>query len=129
MRKLLLLTVVGAFMMSFSPLWAEIPHLINYQGMLTDNAGNPLNEPRDLTFTIYDAPTSGTALWTEIHTAVPIEDGLFNVILGGVTTPIPDSVFDAPERYLGIKVETDPELSPRIQLSSVGYAYRARAAE
>ena len=129
MRKLLLLTVVGVLMMSISPGWAEIPHLINYQGMLTDNAGNPITEPRDLTFTIYDAPTNGTALWTETHTAVPIENGLFNVILGGATTPIPASVFDAPERYLGIKVGTDPELAPRIQLTSVSYAYRSLVAD
>jgi hypothetical protein len=128
-KKLLLLTIVGAFMVVASPGWAEIPHLINYQGMLTDDAGNPITESRDLTFTIYDSPTNGTALWTETHTAVPIEDGLFNVILGGATTPIPDSVFDHPERFLGIKVETDPELFPRIQLSSVGYAYRARTAD
>ena len=129
MKKLLLLTVIGAFMLVASTCWAEIPHLINYQGMLTDNAGNPITEPRNLTFTIYDAPTSGTALWTETHTAVPVENGLFNVILGGATTPIPDSVFDSPERYLGIKVETDPELVPRIQLTSVGYAYRALTAD
>lgn len=129
MRRLLWLIVIGALVMSASLCWAEIPHLINYQGMLTDNEGNPLNEPRDLTFTIYDAPTNGTALWTESHTAVPIEDGLFNVILGGATTPIPDSVFDELERHLGIKVGADPELTPRIQLTSVGYAYRALVAD
>jgi hypothetical protein len=129
MKKLLLLMVVGAFIMSASPSRAGIPHLINYQGMLTDDAGIPINEPRDLTFTIYDALTNGTALWTETHTAVPIEDGLFNVILGGGTTPVPDSVFDEPERYLGIKVGSDPELTPRIQLTSVGYAYRALLAD
>jgi hypothetical protein len=123
MKRLLLL--LGAFMLALSPCRADIPHLINYQGMLTDNAGNPVNEPRDLTFTIYDAPTNGTALWTETHTIVPIENGLFNVILGGATAPVPDSVFDHPERFLGIRVGTDPELVPRIQLTSVGYAYRA----
>jgi hypothetical protein len=125
MRKLNALIITIIFILAASTGWTDIPHLINYQGMLTDNAGNPITEPRDLTFTIYDAPTSGTALWTETHTAVSIVDGLFNVILGGDTTPIPDSVFDSPERYLGIKVETDPELVPRIQLTSVGYAYRA----
>jgi hypothetical protein len=129
MKKLLLLTVIGALMITVSPCRADIPHLINYQGMLTDDAGNPINEPRDLTFTIYDAHTNGTALWTETHTAVSIEGGLFNVILGGATTPIPASVFDAPERYLGIKVGTDPELVPRIQLTSVGYAYRTEMAD
>ena len=125
MKKLLLLTVVGALMITVSPCRAEIPHLINYQGMLTDNEGTPLSGDFDLTFTIYDAPTNGTALWTETHTIVPVENGLFNVILGGATTPVPDSVFDHPERFLGIKVGTDPELTPRIQLTSVGYAYRA----
>jgi len=128
MRKLLLSTVVGALIMAASLCWADIPRLISYQGMLTDNTGTPINEPRDLTFTIYDALTNGTALWTETHTAVPIEGGLFNVILGGATTPIPDFVFDSVERFLGIKVGTDPELAPRIQLTSVGYAYRAKVA-
>ena len=128
MRKLLLLLVVGALMMVASPCRADIPRLINYQGMLTDNAGNPLSGPRDLTFTIYNAPASGTAFWTEAHTAVPIDNGLFNVVLGK-TNPVPDSVFNAPERFLGIKVGTDPELAPRIELTSVGYAYRALAAD
>jgi len=127
MKKLFLLTVVGALMLSASPCSAGIPHLINYQGMLTDNAGIPINEPRDLTFTIYNVPANGVAFWTETLTAVTIENGLFNVILGYIT-PIPDSVFNEPERYLGIKVGTDPELVPRIQLTSVGYAYRTEMA-
>jgi hypothetical protein len=126
MKPFTLLSLLIVFFFLGTLSWADIPQLINYQGMLTDNAGNPLNEPRDLTFTIYDAPTSGTALWTETHTAVSIENGLFNVILGGATTPVPDYVFDQPERFLGIKVGTDSELTPRIQLTSVGYAYRAR---
>jgi hypothetical protein len=129
MKPITVLSVLIVFFFLGSFSWADIPDLINYQGMLTDNAGNPLNEPRDLTFTIYDAPTNGTALWTETHTAVPIENGLFNVILGGATIPVPDSVFDQPERFLGIKVGTDPELTPRIQLTSVGYAYQAEKAD
>jgi parallel beta-helix repeat protein len=36
--------------------------------------------------------------------------------------------FDA-TYWLGIKVGTDPELSPRITLTSVGYAYRAQTAD
>lgn len=128
MRKLLLLSLVGALMITVSPCWAVIPHLINYQGMLTDDAGIPINEPHDLTFNIYDAPTNGNTLWTETRNGVQVENGLFNIVLGE-TNPIPDSVFDEPERFLGIKVGTDPELSPRIQLTSVGYAYRASVAD
>jgi hypothetical protein len=42
---------------------------------------------------------------------------------------IPDSVFKEPERYLGINVGTFPQFTPRIQLTSVGYAYRALMAD
>jgi len=34
-----------------------IPQLINYQGKLTDAAGNPLNTTVDMTFNIYDGTT------------------------------------------------------------------------
>lgn len=108
--------------------WAEIPHLINYQGMLTDDQGQPHSGNYKLKFSIYAVPTGGTALWSELHLGIPVQDGLFNALLG-MNKPIPDSVFDEPERFLGIKVGTYPELSPRIQLTSAGYAYRASKAD
>jgi hypothetical protein len=107
---------------------ATIPHLINYNGMLTDDQGNPLNQLHDLTFSIYSDSLGGAALWTEAHTAVTIENGLFSLILGSIT-PVLSSIFDDTVRYLGITVGSDPELSPRIRLTSVGYAYRAERAD
>lgn len=104
-----------------------IHHRINYQGMLTDDAGIPLNGTYDLTFAIYSVSSGGSALWDETHSDVFVEGGLFNVILGS-TEAIPSSVFEAAERYLGIKVGTDAELEPRIRLTSVGYAYLAEKA-
>ncbi len=38
---------------------AAVPHLINYQGRLTDSSGNPLNGSYNLTFRIYDAGNKG----------------------------------------------------------------------
>jgi hypothetical protein len=126
MRKLLALAVVVVFILAASPCWGEIPHLINYQGMLTDNLGEPLNSTYDLTFSLYNVSSDGTAIWTEAHSGVEVGSGLFNVVLGSETAGgIPSSVFDSDERYLGIKVGTDSELTPRVQLASVGYAYRA----
>jgi hypothetical protein len=43
MKKLLIGAVIGVFLLTFSPIWAEIPHMINYQGMLTSDSGDPLN--------------------------------------------------------------------------------------
>jgi roadblock/LC7 domain-containing protein len=59
---------------------------------------------------------------------VTVVGGLFNVILGG-TTPIPDSVFDSPDRYLGIQIDEDAEIVPRTRLISVAYAYHALEAD
>lgn len=100
-----------------------IPHQINYQGMLTNDEGTPLNGLYDLTFRIYDVPSGGTALWTGNFNDEEVLDGLFNVIL-----EIPASVFSGAERYMGITVWPDAELSPRTRLTSVGYAYVAETA-
>jgi hypothetical protein len=126
--KTFVLIIISVFLLSISYVFAGIPKLINYQGMLTDNSGNPLNGSYNLTFSIYNVPTSGSALWTETKSGVSVQGGLFNVILGS-SVSIPSSVFDDTVRYLGIKVGADPELSPRIRLTSVGYAYRSLVAD
>ena len=82
---------------------ASVPRLINYQGVLTDAGGQPINGTHDLTFKIYpDSAVSAPAYWTEAHTGVQFDNGLFHVILGGsrsvrklerdATQPIADRV-------------------------------------
>ena len=44
---------------------AAVPNLINYQGRLTDHAGNPVNGTVQIQFAIYGVATGGTALWSE----------------------------------------------------------------
>ena len=108
----------------FSVASAQVPQMINYQGTLTDTLGNRLNGSYNMTFSIYDTSSGGTALWTEIQNGVSVDDGIFNVLLGSVT-PIPDSVFDGDIRYLGVKVGADNEMTPRKPIVSVGYAWKA----
>jgi hypothetical protein len=103
-----------------------IPHLINYQGMLTDDGGNPLNTPQNLTFRIYNVESGGASLWSETQNNVPVEEGLFSVILGSVD-PI-DLPFDE-DYWLEIEVGLSDTLLPRVKLTSVGYAYRAQRAD
>jgi hypothetical protein len=95
--------------------------LLSYQGYLTDAGGEPLHGEVDVTFRLYSVPTEGTALWTEAHTgenAVPVTDGLFNVMLGSLT-PIPDDVWSSGARYLGIQIGDDAEMTPRETIGSV----------
>jgi hypothetical protein len=105
---------------------AAVPQTISYQGRLTSSSGDPLDTTVSITFTIYDDSTLGNSKWTETHPSVTVTDGLFNVILGaGIpAVPIHDSVFNQPDRYLGIQVGSDPELAPRTRLVSVGYSHR-----
>jgi hypothetical protein len=100
-----------------------VPEKINVQGMATDNSGNPLTVPDDLTFKLYDVSAGGVSLWSTTINDYPFDHGLFNVELS-----IPFSEFGGSNRWLGVSIGVSPELSPRIQLISVPYAYKAQVA-
>lgn len=102
----------------------DVPHKINYQGYLTDAAGNQITGYLDMTFRIYDSPTGGTQLWSEAQTAVHVENGLFTAILGSVN-PIPGDVFPIDgSRWLETEIEGQT-LTPRKEIVSVAYALKA----
>jgi hypothetical protein len=112
---------------------ATPPRLINYQGILTDADGSPSSGTFDLRFSIYPSDMPGDLyFWTELHEDVVVSDGLFNVILGGLT-PIPVGLFNTGggegERWIGIKVDGDPEITPRMRITSVPWALNADYAE
>ena len=95
--------------------------LLSYQGYLTDAGGTPLDGEVGITFRLYSAPTGGSALWSETHTggnAVPVSDGLFNVMLGSLT-PIPSNVWASGAAYLGVQVGDDSEMTPREVVGNV----------
>jgi hypothetical protein len=95
--------------------------------MLSDSLGVPKpDNSYAFTFTLYDAATGGTALWTEVK-ALPVKDGLFYTLLGDQTPFDETLLFDQPY-WLGIQVDGEPELIPRIPLASVGYSFHARRA-
>jgi len=103
----------------------DIPHLVNYQGRLTDNGGNPLDGSYDLTFKIYNAATGGTLLWSEVRPSVPVSNGIFSIILGEVASL--DLAFDT-QYWLEVMVGAET-IAPRRKLTSVGYAFRAQVAD
>ncbi len=126
MKKLLILALIVVFISAAIPCWSEIPHLINYQGMLTDTGGIPLTDTLDITFRIYDQSSLGNMLWDETQNDVEIIDGLFNVKLGSVD-PL-ELPFDE-DYWLEIDVGPGEILTPRVQLTSVGYAFRSKMAD
>ena len=104
-----------------------VPQEINYQGYLTDAEGNPLNGSVSMTFRLYDNLTGGTLLWVEGPSSVTVKEGVFNVVLGSVE-PITAEILGG-DRYLGLTVGTDPEMVPRMKVTSGAYAIRAGYAE
>jgi hypothetical protein len=129
MKKVILWSVVlPALLWLSASADSDLPKLINYQGVLTQSDGRtPVeDETYHLTFKLYGSDSGDDSLWWEHHKTVQVTGGLFNVILGSVA-PL-DLPFDAPY-WLGITVGSDAELSPRIQLTSVGYAFRAQKAD
>ncbi len=132
MKKLLTFLVMGSvvtFVLLFcgTPIHCAIPHLINYQGMLTDNSGSPLTDTVDITFIIYDdpGPTGGNIKWDETQYDVPVINGLFNVILGSEN---PINLDFSQDYWLDITVEGE-HMPARLRFTSVGYAYRAKIAD
>jgi hypothetical protein len=103
---------------------------ISYQGRLTNTSGQPLNATVPMVFRLYAAPTGGTALWTESRStanAVPVANGLFNVLLGSVT-PISLNLLSR-DLWLGISVNGDAEMTPREKLGTTPYAARSGIAQ
>jgi hypothetical protein len=113
-------TMVFLFVLGFSPANAAIPYTVNYQGYLTNAIGSPVNGTVSMTFSLYTAASGGTALWTEPQNVI-VSNGIYSVILGSVSTLTPVA-FDVPY-WLGVRVGSDAEMTPRVQLTSVGYAF------
>ncbi|MDP2941049.1 MAG: hypothetical protein Q8N85_02180 [Candidatus Omnitrophota bacterium] len=134
MKNLIRLLILALFMLpiayNLSPITsayaATVPHLINYQGRLTDASGAPLSGAYTITFKIYDAKDDpGTISWEETYENLNIQKGIFSVMLGSKTDL--NLPFNKPY-FLEIKVK-DPRtgseevMDPRQQITSAGYAY------
>jgi hypothetical protein len=102
------------------------PSTLGFEGWLADSAGQPLTDQHSLTFRLYSQATAGSALWTETYSNYMIRDGLYSVQLGSITA-LPAAAFDG-DRWVGVTVDGDPEMTPRIPVGSVPFARNARQA-
>ena len=103
---------------------ADVPSLIRYQGTAVDSQGVPLEGPYNLTFRLYAAATGGSAIWQEPYSNISLSKGHFTVLLGSVTSL---TAMDWKQPcWLSVQVNSDPELSPRQQITSVPLAITAK---
>jgi hypothetical protein len=92
---------------------------LNYQGQLTDSSGNAVADGTyNLTFRLYTVSSGGAAIWTETQSTVSVTKGLFNVILGSVSSlnVLTTGQLNG-DLWLTVQVLGDAaEMSPRQQL-------------
>lgn len=107
---------------------AQISRTLSYQGVLSDSLGNPKpNGDFTITFRLYQSLTGGSAIWSETKD-LPVRRGLFFTVLGD-QSPFPDSARFDRAYWLSIQVGAEPELSPRVPLTSVGYSINSIKAD
>lgn len=111
-REKLLLCSFMALMSFIVFVEASIPQTLNIHGKLTNLSGTAEEGTFSINFTIYDASTGGNALYSTVNVVSTDSNGIYTTILSGV-----DLDFNA-ARYLGVKVGSDSEMTPRNNLTS-----------
>ncbi len=100
------------------------PNTLNFQGRLATPSGNPVPDGTyNLRLRIYDAATAGNTLIDQSLTNIPVRNGTFAVQLTGIKA----ENFDG-NTWLGISINGAADLSPRQQIVTVPYAFKANLA-
>jgi hypothetical protein len=138
-RTSFLTTLLCGMGVSFLAVAAEPPAVINYQGVLRNASGAPLDGTYDMVFRFFDAETVGNEILVDEHLAagtgaVTVDDGLFNVTLGGGTVldgsgggvyaSLAEVFRDHAAVYLSVRVGAET-LVPRIRIVSAATALNA----
>ncbi len=127
MKNLHFITTLS-FLFLASIALGQIPQTINFQGVLKDANGLPVNDIKFMEFRMYNQPTDGTLIWSEQHASVEIVDGLFAVTLGE-TNPFTINDFQGyPEQFITFVVGGE-EMNPRQKFNAVPFSIKSKVAE
>lgn len=126
----LLVIAITAAIDFIRPNAVAAPEFLNYQGTLTDNAGQPLpNGPANLEFKIYSSaqPDGSEPVWGPFPVEVQVVQGRFNVVLGpsdaaAEPRPLKEAFQGDGERFIEVSVDGGAPILPRQQFLSVPYA-------
>ncbi len=112
---------------------ASAPQLINYQGRLSDGLGQPLDNGStvDLTFAFYGVESGSTPLFlTVLQEDVLVNGGLYSALIGsgsiipGAENDLASVFQNHRDVWMGVKVDSDPEMTPRQRITSAPYALK-----
>lgn len=103
---------------------AQAGPIFFFQARVLTAAGLPLTGNHDVTIELFAGSTGGTGVFRETHRSVPFANGLVGIRVGSVSS-IPESVFEGSDVWLELKIDNDPPMAPRFNLSPVPYAIHA----
>jgi hypothetical protein len=118
--------LTAALLLSASLLHADVPALINYQGLLTDINGNVVSSSKTVSISIHDAATNGTQLYNESIGSVTVQNGIYSFQFGSGPT-FTTTLATGSQHWLQVTLDGVPQ-TPRERLVSVPFAMKAQDA-
>ena len=129
LRDSLAACAVFALVTVAGPAFAAAPKTALVDGVLTSSGGSAAADgDYDVTFTIYDAPSGGTAVWTEGPVKMKVTGGRFAHVLGSSTPMDAAKLAAAKGQWLALKIGSDPELPTQALHASI-FALHAGVAD
>jgi hypothetical protein len=142
------IVILGLVFSGAAAMTEVIPERLSIQGVVNDTgSGLPIEGTLEVRFTLYDEsggttefqdqggthtdPTGlgASVLWTELQ-QVAFTNGRYAVRLGSNEgNPLPADTFGTALVTIGIQIDQDAELSPRLSLGAVPYSFKAKVAE
>ncbi len=107
---------------------ASVPAQFHFQGVLTDADGAFLQGQYTITVNFYDSDMATIPVWSQAS-VVEVSGGVVDLPLGDQSSPIPASILENAQLWLGVQVGDDAEMTPRQQVLSVPYATKASLAD
>ncbi len=103
---------------------AQASESINFQARLLNSSGGIVADgDYSVEFQLYAQETGGTSQWNETQT-ISVKAGYLSAYLGDGTS-FPASIDWSQQQWLTMNVAGDGEMSPRIRLTAVPFAFRA----
>jgi sugar lactone lactonase YvrE len=100
------------------------PSAINYQGVLSNPDGSPVNGVRSMRVKIYDAPTGGRLLYSEDIGNVTVQNGAYSFAFGTAGAGVASALTG--NDHLALEVN-GAEGAPRTRLLAVPFALKSAA--
>lgn len=97
-----------------------------HSGMVTGPGDEPLEGAYEMSFRLYKDREGGEPVWEETK-PIELQEGYYSTVLGNVE-PFTSDIFNGHDIYLGITIEDDSEMVPRLSLYSVPFAKSASVA-